>query len=345
MNGTKNMKRKETVNVLLVGLICLPLLVAFTAAASHQIRRRNNGGILSSGEQREYLLYVPKSYDSSRPAPLVISMHGAGGWPALQRDVSRWNRLADRHGFIVVYPSGVDGTGPRIWRVQPGSGLAKDVRYIEDLIDALEASYDIDPRRIYANGLSNGGGMSFVLSCALPDRIAAIGMVAAAQTLPWEWCADPEPVPMITFHGTADSIVPYGGGTSWVGPMTFPDIPTWTENWAGRNRCKGGSFETAVAKDVTRRDYDGCVNGADVVLYTVEGGGHTWPGGEPLPEWFAGPTTSEIDASELMWEFFQKHPLRRLDQEIVSGAQHSFEDRAGYRPHLLAKVSVGDNRK
>ena len=104
-----------------------------------------------------------------------------------------------------------------------GPGLTKDVRFISDLIDDLEKAYNIDPTRIYANGLSNGGGMAFVLSCTLSDRIAAVGMVAAAQMLPWSWCTDHRPVPMIAFHGTADSIVPYEGGTSWVAPdARFP---------------------------------------------------------------------------------------------------------------------------
>jgi poly(3-hydroxybutyrate) depolymerase len=109
-------------------------------------------------------------------------MHGAGLWGASQRDISGWNELADAKGFIVVYPSGVGGKGVRVWRAEPGDDLAKDVRFISELIDTLKASYNIDSTRIYANGLSNGGGMSFALSCALSNRIAAVGMVAAAQT-------------------------------------------------------------------------------------------------------------------------------------------------------------------
>src|SRR5947209_15439212 len=92
------------------------------------------------------------------------------------------------------------------------AGLMRDVRFISELIDTLRAAYNIDPTRIYANGLSIGGGMAFVLSCTLSDRIAAVGMVAAAQSLPSSWCTDHRPVPMIAFHGTADPIVPYQGG-------------------------------------------------------------------------------------------------------------------------------------
>jgi polyhydroxybutyrate depolymerase len=290
-------------------LIGLPVVLALTEAVSFYVRNRSNGTIVSSGVKREYLLHVPASYDRSKPTPLVISMHGAALWPAAQMETSQWNEVAERQGFIVVYPAGVQGTGPRIWHVDQGPGLMRDVRFISALIDTLEAAYNIDPTRIYANGLSNGGGMAFVLSCTMSDRIAAVGMVAAAQLLPWSWCTDRHPVPMIAFHGTADRAVPYDGGTSWVAPDAFPNVLTWTRNWARRNRCAPNPGDSAVAEDVTRRAYTNCADDAAVVLYTVKGGGHTWPGGKPLPEWFVGPTSRSINATSLMWEFFREHPL------------------------------------
>jgi polyhydroxybutyrate depolymerase len=340
-------------------LIALPAIIAPIEAAAFYSANRDNGSFVSSGEKREYVLYVPGSYDRSRPAPLVISLHGAGLWGAAQQDISRWNGLADRKGFIVVYPSGVGGNGVRIWRAEPGDGLTKDVRFISDLIDTLSAAYNIDSTRIYANGLSNGGGMSFVLSCTLSNRIAAVGMVGAAQTLPWRWCTEREagsgkgeverreagsgkgeaerreagsgkgeaerreagsgkgeaerPVPAISFHGTADPVVPYNGGASWISPRPFPSVPRWSANWAKRNRCAVNPLESTVTSDVTRREYTGCAANATVVLYTVHGGGHTWPGGMPLPEWFVGRTARSIDATSLMWAFFLEHPRRLPD--------------------------------
>ena len=305
------MKDRRVVLGATLTLIGLPVVIVPIEAVSFYTANRDNGSFVSSGEKRDYLLYVPKSYDRSRPTPLVISMHGAGLWGAAQMETSQWNNLADSHGFIVVYPSGIGGKGVRIWRVEPGPGLMKDVRFISELIDTLKASYNIDPARIYANGLSNGGGMSFVLSCTLSDRIAAVGMVAAAQTLPWTWCTDARAVPMIAFHGTADPEVPYNGGSSWVSPRPFPNVPRWVANWARRNRCGANPIESTVASDVTRRVYTNCADDAAVVLYTVQGGGHTWPGGTPLPKWFVGRTTRSIDATSLMWSFFGEHPLVR----------------------------------
>jgi polyhydroxybutyrate depolymerase len=134
--------------------------------------------------------------------------------------------------------------------------------------------------------------------------------VGAAQTLPWRWCTDEKPVPMISFHGTDDPVVPYNGGTSWISSRPFPNVPAWSAKWAKRNRC-GTPVDSAVTSDVTRREYTGCADHAAVVLYTIHGGGHTWPGGTPLPEWFVGRTARSIDATRLMWMFFEEHPLRK----------------------------------
>ena len=298
-----------------LAIVGLPAAIVPIQAVSFYSANRENGSFVSSGEKREYLLYVPGSYDRTRPTALVISMHGAGLWGASQRDISRWNELADAKGFIVVYPSGVGGKGVRVWRAEPGEDLNKDVKFISALIDTLSAHYDIDSTRIYANGLSNGGGMSFALSCTLSNRIAAVGMVAAAQTLPWRWCADgrreagggrrhERAVPVISFHGTADPVVPYNGGFSWISPRPWPSVPKWTANWAKRNHCEGQPEDSSIAPDVIRRTYTHCADNAPVVLYTIRGGGHTWPGGMDLPEWFVGRTTQSIDATRLMWEFF-----------------------------------------
>ena len=143
--------RKVVIGALLI-MVGLP--VVLIAAVSVSFLNRTNGTIVSSGQKREYLLYVPKSYHRSKPTPLVISMHGAALWPAHQMNLSGWNRLADEHGFIVVYPSG-SGV-PQIWHLDRGAGLKRDVSFISELIETLEAAYSIDPARIYANGISNG---------------------------------------------------------------------------------------------------------------------------------------------------------------------------------------------
>ena len=193
----------------------------------------------------------------------------------------------------------------RVWLLRPEANASANVRFISELIDTLEAAYNIDPTRIYANGFSNGGAMVFALSCRLSHRIAAVGTVSAAQDQrPWSWCADSRPVPLINFHGTAD-LVPYNGGTVWASPRPFPGVLTWTANWARRNQCGPNPIESLVAADVTRLEYTDCADDAAVVLYTIKGGGHQWPGGKPLPAWMVGPATRSIDATSQMWAFFR----------------------------------------
>jgi polyhydroxybutyrate depolymerase len=307
------MKHRGLVLIAALALVILPALLAAGEAAWYHRWIAENGTVVSSGIDRSYHLYVPRNYDRSKPAPLVISLHGAGMRAVAHMYTSQWNRVADRHGFLVVYPSAIKGRGPLIWEFGDERGATIiDVRFIADLIDHVAGVHNIDRARIYANGLSNGGGMSFALSCTLSDRIAAVGLVATAFTIPWDWCTDDRPVPMIAFHGTHDTSTPYHGGKTWVAPpgMAFPSIPGYVANWARRNRCTDASGEIRVAGDVTRRSYSNCAGDANVLFYTIEGGGHTWPGGGPLPEWFVGTTTSTIDASSLMWEFFSQHTRR-----------------------------------
>jgi polyhydroxybutyrate depolymerase len=302
---------KKTLRYILLGIFALMVLVVLSAFVAFTILNRANGAIQSAGQGRKYLLYVPKSYDPSKPTPLVISMHGFVQWPDHQQQISHWNKLADENGFIVVYPMGT--SFPLRWGAITPSGdstqAGRDVTFISDLIDKLSAEYKIDPRRIYANGLSNGGGMSFLLACKLADRIAAIGGVAGAYSTPWSDCNPSRPVPVIIFHGDADPIVPYQGGTVSPQKYALPDIANWVANWARFNGCASPSVNLPASGEVSGVRYTNCAQNADVEFYAVHGGGHSWPGGKALPKFIVGHTTQDIDATQVMWQFFQKHPL------------------------------------
>lgn len=294
-------------------LIGLPVAFVVAVLAWGYFSDQTNGSLVSSGVTRRYLLYVPRSYDRTKPTPLVISLHPAATWPAFERNISRWNDLADEQGFIVVYPAGTGAffdtftRGQSVWPMGPRS-LGRDVKFISDLIDKLEGEYNLDPKRIYADGMSNGGGMAFALSCELPNRFAAVGVVAGAHIGPWK-CEVSKPVPTVAFHGTADKFAAYQGGESPVAPGPLANIPDWAAHVAQRNRCQGEPSDTQVSAGVRRLAYSDCEENADVILYTIEDGGHTWPGGKHLPEWLVGFTTDEINATRVMWEFFTQHPL------------------------------------
>ncbi|MBM3153283.1 MAG: ferulic acid esterase [Chloroflexi bacterium] len=298
--------------LLRIPLILLGLLVVSVLALliAYLLSDRTNGTITSAGEEREYLLYVPATYDPSTPTALVISIHGFLQWPAHQSELTGWNDLADEFGFIVVHPS---GTGfPKRWRTngEPGSETdpALDVAFISDLIAKLESEYNIDPARIYANGLSNGGGMSVRLACVLPGRIAAVGTVAGAYTFPWSDCRSTRPVPTIVFHGTDDPVVPYNGGPSHRFDIPFPAIPDWVAELGQRNGCNAPPLYLPSTGTVTGVRYYNCLDNAEVIFYSV-GGGHSWPGGGYLPGFLVGEINMDIDATRMIWEFFQQHPL------------------------------------
>lgn len=265
-----------------------------------------SGQIESGGLTRSYRLYIPSGYDPARPTPLVFSLHGFSSNPGQQARFSEFDDVAEDETFIAVYPQ---GTGvPLRWnagiRGLNTSDTVDDVAFISDLIDHLEQTLCIDAARIYMTGLSNGGGMSHRLACEMADRVAAVGTVAGAYPDPEaNTCEPARPVPVIAFHGTADPIVPYEGSGG------LPPVLSWAAAWAERNGCDLPPERLPASGAVTGARYSGCDGDAEVVVYTIDGGGHTWPGGPALPVFIVGSTSDDIDASRVIWDFFQAHPL------------------------------------
>ncbi len=293
--------------VTFLGFLGLSLLLLLTVSVVFRFSDQTNGSVISSGEERRYLLHVPESYDPSTPVPLVISLHGFAQWPAHQSQLTGWTELADESGFIVVHPGGLDF--PKRWQTGlQDSGPSPDVIFISDLITQLEMDYAIDPNRIYVNGLSNGGGMSALLACELSDRVAAMGGVAGAYSFSWEDCPSAQPIPAILFHGTDDPIVPYQGGVAGDGRFNLPSLPSWVEGLAQHNGCESPPLEVPTVGEVSGIRFGNCREDAEVIFYTINGGGHSWPGGGYLPKWLVGHTTQDMDATQVMWEFFQSHP-------------------------------------
>jgi polyhydroxybutyrate depolymerase len=295
-----------------LALLGVSVAIPIVGIALYEVVNRTNGKILSTGEMRRYLIHVPASYDPAKLTPLVFNIHGLAQWPANQQHISKWNDLADKEGFIVVYPM---GTGfPLHWNshlpIDTSPETQKDVTFFTDMIERISKVYNIDPDRIYASGLSNGGGMAFVLSCTLSDRIAAIGTVAGAYTYPWEACKPHHPIPLIAFHGLEDQIVPYYGGYAKSIPYHLPPVPDWITEYAQRNGCTG-EHPLSFNEEVKGIQYSHCEENVDVIFYTIKNGGHSWPGGNPLPKFIVGNTSQEIDATRLMWEFFKGHPKER----------------------------------
>jgi polyhydroxybutyrate depolymerase len=264
--------------------------------------------IVSGGLERSYHLYVPTTYRSTRPMPLVFNFHGLGSNGADQFFYSELAFLAEKFKFILVSPNGVGNS----WNGGFCCGIAAaqqidDVGFTSDMIDEISSEYCVNPDRIYSTGISNGGFMSYRLACDLADRIAAIGPVAAANlTIS---CEPSRPVPVIAMNGTDDLLVSYAGGLASV------------EGWAAGNGC---SEQTEVVYDegeVTCVAYQDCAEDATAELCTIDGGGHNWPGAidlfelDPVTYWWAGHTTQDIDASREIWKFFADRPMPGADED------------------------------
>jgi polyhydroxybutyrate depolymerase len=266
------------------------------------------------GRPRSSLLHVPDKYDPSSGAMLVLNFHGftSTGWQ--QALLSRMSRHSDERGFIVAYPEGIAAS----WNAGACCGTAwsdsvDDVGFVRALLDAIAERYCIDPSRVFATGMSNGGFFSHRLACELSDRIAAVAPVAGVLGIPEAACAPPREVPVLHFHGTADPLVPYAGGTPILpqlgAGLVFRSVAQTLTHWRSRNGCSGFERGFYQQGDATCVEWPDCSGGAQTALCTIDGGGHTWPGGLPLPELVAGKTSGDLDATATMLDFFEAHAM------------------------------------
>jgi len=253
--------------------------------------------LASGGGQRSARLHLPPAVTDGAALPLVISLHGYNSNAAQQERLSQMSAKADAAGFVAAYPEGIGN--PQEWHFGPGEGAQQDVGFIRDLIGLIERSLPIDPKRIYVTGISNGAEMSYRLACDLADRVAAFAPVAGGYLTAMD-CRPSRPVPAVAFHGTADNLLPYTG----MPPLLEP-VHAGAESWASRNGCCAQAKVIDQQGDVTGEEWSECREGADVVLYTIAGKGHSWPG-SAMP---AAITTKDISATDAIWDFFAAHPM------------------------------------
>ena len=326
-----------TILLLAVGAMCAINAPAVRAQDREEVVKVN-------GSPRTIQVHLPPEYSKRKRYPVVLVLHGIGGNGSLIARISHFNKTADQFGFIVVYPNSREGR----WTAAPDEGVRSiggfgrrrttmddmtrrprpdDVggrplnenTFFGEVLDQVESEYSVDVSRIYAAGYSDGGFMTFRLGCELSGRIAAIATVGAvmpeslAETCSnWSWRA----VPLLMMNGTDDPEVPYKGklGAS-VGFYLLPARETLKE-WAKINNCGQKPQHdtipprTSAGLQTRVETYSDCADGATAILYSIEKGGHTWPGGEQfVPVRFIGKTNEDLDASEIIWKFFATHPM------------------------------------
>lgn len=260
----------------------------------------------SGGLTRTYILHVPPAYDGASAMPLVLSFHAFGSDAKFMAGYTKSGAIADAQGAIVVTPNGQGH--PQFWNVRGAGVDVDDVAFARELLVKLDAVLCIDASRTYADGYSNGGGMALLLACAMPHRIAAVGVVAATYV---QCDAD---VPLIAFHGIADPVVTFEGADypPEEGGGSYPPIRRSVSDWAHTQGCAGLPTISRPASDVELSTYHACHQGdGAALLYSIIGGGHTWPGAVDLTVASAGATNHQIDAMALIWAFFAAHPRTR----------------------------------
>lgn len=267
--------------------------------------------------KRDYLFHIPKGYNPKNPAPVVLALHGAAMDGASMVWFSGLNTTSEKDNFIVVYPDGT-GIGPfRIWNAggfngKMAEGKADDVAYIGKVLDDLGTVINVDAKRVYACGMSNGAMMCYRLAAEMSDRIAAIAPVAGTVAI--QESHPKRPVSVIHFHGTKDQLVPFESTTNTQSFMKLKSVDGSIQTWIKLDGCADRPKIDVISNNgdemkVTRKTYSGGKDGAEVVLVIIDGGGHTWPGQKP-PVDFLGKSALNISADDLIWEFFKKHPMK-----------------------------------
>jgi polyhydroxybutyrate depolymerase len=295
-----------------------------TAGASDQEQHN----LTVAGVDRFYLLTTPAKHDGRTPLPLVVDFHGLSEGAQIHAKMTGFGALAQKQGFVVVFPNGT-GTPVR-WDANTTSNPNHDVEYVDRMLDEIGTNLCIDTSRVYATGLSYGAIMSSFLTCTRANRFAAVAPVAGI-TVPPDNCTPSRPMPVLSFHGTADPILNFNGGlgdslsgilkgkveeaattptTAKPADLNGPGYPAAVKAWAARNGCGPDPVDTKVTDAVIHRVYP-CPAGADVEFYIIVGGGHSWPGSEFSRSIgnIVGPTTFDVNATELAWQFFQRFQL------------------------------------
>ncbi len=281
---------------------------------------------------RSFDVYVPPGYEPAKAAPLVLMLHGRGNSGFGMAALTRMNAVADKHGFVVAYPeSQVAGNGWNYYERVPGvtpRSHVSDLAFFRRLVARLGLDLNLDAKRLYIAGFSNGGFMAERAACGVSDEFAAFAVVSAEMLPEMVFDCNLVPTaPMVLMQGTADSNVPWNGiVVTELGHQRYAALPAvlTVAYWRIRNGCVFLPDQQTLPDGtdgkthVVRVRYGPCAMGRDVTFYAIEGGGHTWPGGAAiLPEPASGAVTNAIDASEVIWSFFAAHPLDAARNEPV----------------------------
>jgi polyhydroxybutyrate depolymerase len=251
------------------------------------------------GTRRWFTVHLPTGYQAGAPMPLVLNLHAYSSDAFEQETLSQMNAKADEEGFIVVNPQALHDP-PSWWGPLLGERGRPDHDFFQALLPYLQDVLSVDAARIFVTGMSNGGTMTYRLGCDMADTFAAIAPVSGGHVA-HPFCEPERPISVLVMHGTDDRVIPYHGNQ-----IDSPPVHVWLEAWAGHNQCDPTPRVQHPYQYVTQETWTNCAGGVEVMLYTLEGGGHTWPGA--MPGTASGSSFPYMDATEVIWDFFQAHP-------------------------------------
>jgi polyhydroxybutyrate depolymerase len=264
------------------------------------------------GDSRPFRLYVAKPLVNKKRLPLVLVLHGGGGSGPLAEWQSVMDPVADANRFLLAYPTGVSGALGGTWNAGDCCGLAMrqnadDVGFISALLDLLVGDGLVDSHRVYATGMSNGAMMVYRLACELASKIVAIAPVEGALMV--DPCTPSRAVSVMIFHGTADTQVPEEGGWNPLSDArrAFPPLQATVQAWLTIDQLGEPTEVTYQRGGATCLSSDHGLDGTELVVCRIVGGGHQWPGGNEVSTQRAGPISRDINASAEMWKFFSRH--------------------------------------
>lgn len=263
---------------------------------------------------RSYLVNLPPNYNDSNNFSLVIALHGTGGSASQMETDYKLTAKSNNAKFIIVYPEGVrsDGIlGIRTWNAGGCCDYAMehnvdDVKYIKLLIQTLTGKYKINAKKVYVTGMSNGAMMSYRLGCELSAQLAAIAPVSGTL-ITTQACTPARQVPILHIHSAIDTKVPYQGGYG-LANYYFPPVDSGLHVWAGINGCNAAPEVVTDAPLYTKTQFAGCAGNMTIQMYLTKDGGHSWPGGLQARA-AADEPSKAFDATDLIWDFFQKYQL------------------------------------
>lgn len=274
------------------------------------------GGLL-----RSYRLHVPDTLNAEKAAPLVFVFHGSGDSGYGVESFSRFDEIADREGFIAVYPDSESknwNDGREVSGIRSQRDKVDDVGFTGDMIATISKAHKIDPKRIYAAGFSNGAIFAQLLGAQMAAQFAAIAAVSGGIAEPLAPKFNPSvPVSVFIIHGTKDPMVPYAGGDVDYHDngriiSTVDTVKMWTQRDGFTAKPETGTLADLDPDDHCRVQWTRWMKGkmdTEVLLFAIEGGGHTWPGGPQfLPVSIIGHVCRDFDAAEAISDFFKKHP-------------------------------------